>query len=364
VVQHLDPGAMGRRWLNLTSLASALSSASRVTLELQGLVLGSSRAELWLFDNALPRAPRVLVLAPHPDDAEIAAFGFYTRHAPRTTIVTVTAGNGGGANYQASFGADVAGQYLFKGTLRTLDSVTVPWLGGVPPERAINLGYFDERLEAMFAEPGVAIAELYRDNRDTAVYRRLNLSRLVSRAPRENRWSNLVNDLVALLRRLEPQLVIAPHPLLDSHADHAFTTVALSQALARAAGPARFLLYTNHAGADLYPYGPAGSAMSLPPRAARSCRCAASSRFRSTPRSSAKSASRWRPCTTCGRRPSQAPRRRPRCRTTCAGRHAPRSCSTSTIGMACVRWFTPFSRRMAPIMVADESWRHSRGCAL
>jgi hypothetical protein len=33
--------------------------------------------------------------------------------------------------------------YQVKGKLRVWDSITVPMLGGVIPEHAINLGYFD-----------------------------------------------------------------------------------------------------------------------------------------------------------------------------------------------------------------------------
>ena len=42
--------------------------------------------------------------------------------------------------------ADPAEHYRVKGTLRLIDSITVPWQGGVPPERCFNLGYFDARL--------------------------------------------------------------------------------------------------------------------------------------------------------------------------------------------------------------------------
>jgi hypothetical protein len=41
--------------------------------------------------------------------------------------------------------------------------------------------------------------------------------------------------------------------------------VALGQALAQWQGNPLFLLYTNHTDADQYPYGPAGTVVSLPP---------------------------------------------------------------------------------------------------
>jgi hypothetical protein len=56
-----------------------------------------------------------------------------------------------------------------------------------------------------------------------------------------------------------------PDPRLDTHLDHEFTSVALEQALDQWQGNPVFLLYTNHAGSEHYPYGPAGSMVSLPP---------------------------------------------------------------------------------------------------
>src|SRR4029079_9449059 len=96
-----------------------------------------------------------------PDDAEIAAFGLYAGR--NATIVTVTSGNAGDANYQADF-PDAAQQYLFKGFLRAVDSVTVPWQGGIPPERCFNLGYFDARLGDMHERKEAPVTEMYGPN--------------------------------------------------------------------------------------------------------------------------------------------------------------------------------------------------------
>jgi hypothetical protein len=60
-------------------------------------------------------------------------------------------------------------------------------------------------------------------------------------------------------------VILAPHPQLDVHRDHQFTTVALAQALTRWRKQVALLLYTNHADQNRYPYGPAGTLTSLPP---------------------------------------------------------------------------------------------------
>lgn len=263
-VRHdLDPGARGLRWLNLTGLREELTPGAAVELEAHGVTLESGPAALRLFANGLDLARPLLVLAPHPDDAEIAAFGLYAA-SPRATVVTVTAGNAGDFNYRASV-ADPAEHYLLKGRLRAVDSVTVPWQGGVPPERCYNLGYFDARLAAMHAAPEEAVSEMYGPNRDVAVYRRVNIARLLPNDARTATWRHLVDDLTEILRRVEPALVVAPHPWLDDHPDHQYTAVALVEALERWSGPARFLLYTNHASRNLYPFGPPEGAVSLPP---------------------------------------------------------------------------------------------------
>ena len=58
-------------------------------------------APLRLFANGLDLSRPMLVLAPHPDDAEIAAFGLYANR--NATIVTVTTGNAGPRSYEAMF---------------------------------------------------------------------------------------------------------------------------------------------------------------------------------------------------------------------------------------------------------------------
>ena len=180
------------------------------------------------------------------------------------TVVTVTAGNAGSPTYEAVFD-DPGEQYLFKGRIRVIDSITIPWQGGIPPERAFNMGYFDARLAEMYDKRDAVVPEMYRPNTDINVYRRENLGSLLPLRPRESTWGNLVEDTLTLLKKVKPAVIVAPHPQLDSHRDHQYTTVALSEALARWNRPVTLLLYTNHADRNRYPYGPAGTLLSLPP---------------------------------------------------------------------------------------------------
>ena len=262
VEQYLDPDAAGVRWLNLSGLRAQLTAGSEVTLRTHAVILETEVATLRLFDNHLDLQQRILVIAPHPDDAEIAAFGLYADR--QASVVTVTAGNAGDMNYSANV-SDPAEHYALKGYLRAVDSVTVPWQGSIPPERTANLGYFDGRLDAMYLAPTQAIPEVYSANTDVAPYRRANLSTLVSGATRSNTWQHLVEDLVDVLRTVNPGIVVMPDPRVDTHLDHEFASVALDQAVEQWQGNPIFLLYTNHSDGNRYPYGPAGTVVSLPP---------------------------------------------------------------------------------------------------
>jgi LmbE family N-acetylglucosaminyl deacetylase len=159
--------------------------------------------------------------------------------------------------------------YHFKGRIRLIDSITVPWLGGIPPARAFNMGYFDARLAEMYDQPAAVIPEMYGPNTDIGAYLKYNIGTLLPKRPRASRWTNLVDDLETVLRKVDPALIVAPHPQLDSHVDHQFTTVALAEALSRRRQRVTLLLYTNHADRNRYPYGPAGTLMSLPPPVAQ-----------------------------------------------------------------------------------------------
>ena len=259
--QYFAPGDSGERWLNLTFLRSAMVG-TRVSLRGDGVAFTAPQARLRLFDGDFDLSKAVLVLAPHPDDAEIAAFGLYANR--NASVVTVTAGNAGAPTYEAVFD-DPGDLYLFKGRIRVIDSITVPWQGRIPPERAFNMGYFDARLAEMFDKRDAVIPEMYRPNTDINVYRRENIGELLQLGPRESKWSNLVEDVLSLLKKVKPAVIVAPHPQLDTHRDHQYTTVALSEALARWNRPVALLLYTNHADRNRYPYGPAGTLLSLPP---------------------------------------------------------------------------------------------------
>ena len=77
--------------------------------------------------------------------------------------------------------------------------------------------------------PTRVVPEMYGPNTDIGVYLQDNLGSLLPKRARASTWSNLVDDLERVLRKVKPAVIVAPHPQLDTHRDHQFTMVALAQ---------------------------------------------------------------------------------------------------------------------------------------
>src|SRR5437016_14202737 len=78
-------------FLNLTRLIRAGAKAgARVILRGLRVTWPAGRTSLHVCHESVRPADRVLVVSPHPDDAELGAFGLYAD--TQATVVTVTAG--------------------------------------------------------------------------------------------------------------------------------------------------------------------------------------------------------------------------------------------------------------------------------
>lgn len=264
--QYFEHGAAGVRYLNVTNLIMAGDKRFKLTGE--NIILADQKASLIQFENVDFKGKRVLVLAPHPDDAEIAAFGLYST-LDDVYMVTVTSGDAGPFMYDEIYD-DPVKHYLKKGEVRTWNSLTVPMLGGVHPDKILNLGYNDARLKRMAENENYVASGLYTDVSDMSTYRKQNTSPLAGDLEGINNWESLVENLVYLLDEIEPDIIVAPSPKLDQHSDHRFTTHALIEAIKKeGVDDGQLLLYTNHLRPfnENYPYGEAGGVISLPPTA-------------------------------------------------------------------------------------------------
>jgi LmbE family N-acetylglucosaminyl deacetylase len=266
---YFERGASGRRYLNVTELVRQASHHSTVELRTRFVKLASETARLHIYEAEESKRGPLLVIAPHPDDAEIAAFGLMMRHD--SWVMTVTLGDNGPSQYAEYFETD-RDAYLEKAYVRTWDSLVVPQLAGVPANQIGNLGYFDGTLRQMHACPDTPVAAVFTGATDVRGARRHPFDS--DRSPRPATWHNLVDDMRKLLDGVRPATIVAPHPELDPHDDHRFSTIAMLEALETFPIEGCLLLYVNHAiGSELWPYGPNDGEVSVPPSSSGAGSC-------------------------------------------------------------------------------------------
>ncbi len=261
--QDFERGVDGLRYLNLSGQQAALRDGS---LRISGRFCSlADEGSLHALANTDHAGRRLLVVAPHADDAELAAFGLYSR-AREVAIVTLTQGEIEAQRYRV-LGLDPAAAARLKGRLRSWDSLAVPLWGGVGQGRCVQLGYYCLQLPAMAAEPARPFGSRESGETDIRSARRHNPLVLPGDADGAPSWCNLVADLEALLERFRPEVVVTPHPELDPHADHVAATRALLEAVEGSAWrPDTLLLYANHLhDNDRWPMGPAEGGIALPP---------------------------------------------------------------------------------------------------
>ena len=262
--QTFERGVAGRRYLNLTGAAEDLAAGK---LHLRGRFCRiKGQPTLWRFRQPDYRQQRVMVIAPHADDAELAAFSLYSQ-ATESWIVTLTAGEIEAEHYQ-HMGLPKAEAARLKGRLRAWDSVAVPRWAGVPEAQCVQLGYFCMQLQAMQAAPDQPQASREAGLADTRLFRQFNGFALPGDADGAPTWHNLIADLRALLLKAQPQVIVLPTPLLDPHADHICAHAAVLEALQGLEWqPDTLLGYANHLhDNDRWPMGDSGAGVALPPR--------------------------------------------------------------------------------------------------
>lgn len=273
VVQHkkktyehtLEPDAKGIRYLNLSDIN--LSKESSITLDGQYLSIKDQNATLIFFKKPKIKDKKIVIIAPHPDDAEISSYGLYSQYPNNVHIITITAGEAGPDFKYNEIFKETKEQYLAKGKKRTIDSITVPLYANIPPEHSINLGFFDSSLYNMFGDKLSKFKGKYTDVEDINTFRKYNISSLAKDLNGTSTWSSLVENLSILLKKISPDIIVTPHHALDKHADHKYSSVAVYEAIKKAKIKKGLLfLYTNHANrSEYYPYGKVGEPISLPP---------------------------------------------------------------------------------------------------
>ncbi|WP_213940058.1 PIG-L family deacetylase [Pseudomonas sp. dw_612] len=261
--QEFERGVKGRRFLNLSGQGAMLAQSS---LAIRGRYCTLAAAgTLWVMANPDYAQRRVMILAPHADDAELAAFGLYSR-SEEVSIVTLTQGEIEAEHFQR-LGLSESQAARLKGRLRSWDSLAIPLWGGVPVNRCVQLGYYCLQLPLMAEEPAKSFGSRESADTDIRPVRRQNPLSLPADIDGAPTWQNLIADLVALLEHFRPEVVVTPHPELDPHSDHVASTRAVLEAIAASAWkPATLLMYANHLhDNDRWPMGLAGAGIALPP---------------------------------------------------------------------------------------------------
>ncbi|MFD2643837.1 PIG-L deacetylase family protein [Pseudomonas japonica] len=261
-LQTFERGVNGLRYLNLGGMGAALDEGGLALRGHRCRLLGEPK--LWVIRHPDYRRQRVMVIAPHADDAELAAYGLYSQ-AEETWIVTLTAGEIEAEHYQQMGLAPAAAAQL-KGRLRAWDSIAVPRWAGVAEARCVQLGYFCLQLPAMQAAPDQPVGSREADTSDTRPFRQFNHQAL----PGDDgvpSWNNLLADLRTLIATARPQVIVLPHPLLDPHPDHLCAQQAVVEALQGLDWqPDTLLGYANHLhDNDRWPMGDTGTGVALPP---------------------------------------------------------------------------------------------------
>lgn len=257
--QTFERGVDGWRYLNLSGQTAENLPVHGIRCQLQG------ELRLYALRNPDYAQQRLMIIAPHADDAELAAFGLYSR-AQEVSIVTLTQGEIEARRYQR-LGLDKATAARLKGRLRSWDSQAAPLWGGVPQSRCVQLGYYCLQLSAMADQPEQPFASRESGESDIRACRRHNSLQLPADADGLPTWRNLLADLCALLEHYRPQVIVTPHPQLDPHADHVRATQALLEAIKQSEWKlCTLLLYANHLhDNDRWPMGPSGNGIALPP---------------------------------------------------------------------------------------------------
>ncbi len=263
VIDFFEYGGSGTRYLNISSLLN--EESNEIELNSKYLKILDPNIELIFYPNSIKTDSKILVISPHPDDAEIAAFGLYSKF-PNSFVLTITAGENGPMQYNELF-TDSLQHYLKKGQIRTINSITVPLLAGISHENVLNFGYFDGTIKEMHDNNSLNIPSLILDTKIVDTFRSFNISSLKDSLTGTSNWNSLVQNLQYVLNFYQPDIIVLPHPHMDSHSDHQFSTIGTFQALKNLdIKTGELYFYSNHQlETEFFPFGKTGGTISLPP---------------------------------------------------------------------------------------------------
>ena len=247
----LEHGGRGKRYLNISSLEGGGS----FLLKSRFCKVIAIKIVAYSIQDNIDKPS--LIVAPHPDDNEIAAFSFFNRD---NIYVNVTSGQYENKRFREHY-QDHNLAKIKLGSLRSLDSIMTPFAFGMEKSKIYNLGYYCQSLKNMHSKKNV---NLLLD--DKCCFRKFNINDSISNDKFEHNWDSLVGDFISIFESHSVENVILPDPRIDSHEDHKYTALAIVEALMiKNIKNVNLLLYTNHfVDSEFYPFGKIHSPIDLP----------------------------------------------------------------------------------------------------
>jgi LmbE family N-acetylglucosaminyl deacetylase len=257
----IEHNASGIRYIDISSF----SGFKNIKITTKYCKIISDELDIFNYENLNIKEKKVLIIAPHPDDAEISSFGLYSS-AKESFIVTVTAGEG--SCKFCDFDCDKELKAKIKGNLRIFDALTTGLLGKVKYENSLVLGYFNETIKIMYENKNKLVSSKTAGISDINYFRRVNHSNIVTNSKPKSNWDSLLNDFECIINSIKPDLIVTLHPQIDSNIDHKYITLAIIEAMEKLnCEEIKLLTLTNHLTQnEFYPYGNMFSTTALAPR--------------------------------------------------------------------------------------------------
>ncbi len=205
------------------------------------------------------RAPRVLVIAPHPDDEVLATGGVIQEHLRKGHVVKVllvTCGDGQRRGLLLP-----SRHFLRLGERRYHESLKALQILGVHEKRLITLGYPDRSLMRLWSDSSKPHTSPY-TKACTVPYE------WAYRPGAPYTHEALLADLKEIFTKEHPQVIYLPHPR-DRHGDHHAVYLFTRAALHESKLHPQLRHYLIHYGAWPLPAGKCSDKPLLPPRSLR-----------------------------------------------------------------------------------------------
>ncbi|MGO3346699.1 MAG: PIG-L deacetylase family protein [Marinomonas sp.] len=267
--QFFEAKQEGIRYLNLSSLLSNDLVDEQIKLHFKYCATRSEATLLGFKKPAISSDP-ILIIAPHADDAELAAYGLYSDYSDRTWITTINAGQtlqSLDRQYIAGLDKNLTDAVGRKAQIRAWNSMTTPLLAGVTFERLTSLGYFNLTLDSLYKAPKEQQVDKILPELTPSISRGLNSIKLPNDECDTCTGESLIEDLASLLEQIKPTSVFITDPEIDPHPEHIMSAHALALAIRKSAHkPDRVFMYVNHLRKiKKFPYGPEHALTALPP---------------------------------------------------------------------------------------------------